>query len=167
MGRIVEDWTNKLGIDIGNTEFSYMLKMIGASIMVFISNLLGGFDDLLMSLGILICCDYALGVIYAASIGGIKSGKMAGGIFKKGVYFIIIVVANAVENAFPQFGGMLRHGTVILLIMTEGSSIVENLTLLNFPVPERLKQIFDVGTKNAEDNLANTIEDVIDGNKKN
>lgn len=119
-----------------------------ASIGAGIAAVFGGWDGLLK---VLICCmavDYLTGIAVAgigksskSASGRISSSAAVQGIVKKGVEWLIVLIAAQLT---PIAGGsFIRDAVVCFFIGSEGLSLVENAGLLGVPIPKKLKKMFE------------------------
>lgn len=100
-----------------------------------VAYLMGGVDNLLVCLALMMIADYITGVLIGYINRKVSSQKAFKGIAKKVAMLLFILIANAVDQAFPQQDGELRYYILILLIATEGISLTENFGKLGLPVP--------------------------------
>lgn len=85
---------------------------------------------------ILISFDTVTGVWKAAQAGNVSSRGFFKFAAKILVYFILLGTAATIDRALPVHFSLTVMGS--FLAITEGISILENVSLLGFPVPERL-----------------------------
>ena len=134
-----------------------MLEWIWALFSSLIVFLFGAPDQLIGFLILLSVVDFILGLRKAArgrsdktENGGVSSKAAAKGLEKKGVMFMILIVANVCDQMFHS-GGMIRMATLWFYITTEGISIIENAALLGLKIPEFLMDILEVKNKLSND----------------
>lgn len=90
------------------------------------SCLVGGFDNLVTALLVLIAVDYATGLIAAWKNGTLASKVGFCGIRRKLVMLVVVVVANWIDVAMGN-SHALRSMVTFAYIGNEGLSIVENV----------------------------------------
>lgn len=116
-------------------EISFIFGAIGGVAAYF----LGGFDNLLKAIIILIVLDYITGVIKAIYLKQISSEVGFKGILKKITICIVIAFAYVIQgitnNTVP-----LREIVIMFFIANEGISLLENAAVL-IPIPEKLKDV--------------------------
>lgn len=138
-----------------NVEKIY--EVILALCMPLIVFLFGTPDQLILFLLLLSIVDFILGLRKAAKgrsdkteNGGVSSKAAAEGLEKKGVMFMVLIVANVCDQMFNS-GGVIRTATMWFYITTEGISIIENAALLGLKIPKFLSDILEVKNKLAND----------------
>ena len=89
------------------------------------------FVDLLV---VLMLCDIATGIMKAFKNKRLRSRTALYGYFRKIGTFIILIVANVIDQVFA-LNGAVAVGTVGYFILNEIVSIVENLAQLGLNVP--------------------------------
>lgn len=102
---------------------------------------LGGADQLLVILLMLVVADYITGVMCAINERKLSSDIGFKGIFRKVLIFILVGIANELDMGIVGEGRMIRSTVLFFYISNEGISLLENATHLGLPVPEKLKQI--------------------------
>lgn len=100
-----------------------------------IAYLMGGVDNLLIALSILMVVDYVTGVLIGWLDKKVSSQRAYRGLAKKVTMLLFIIVANQVDIIFGQQDGQLRYYILMLLIATEGISLTENFGKLGLPIP--------------------------------
>jgi toxin secretion/phage lysis holin len=103
-----------------------------------VAYLMGGVDNLLVALAILMVVDYITGVMVGWLDKNVSSQRAYKGIAKKVTMLLFIVVANQVDIIFASEQGQsgeLRYYILMLLIATEGISLTENFGKLGIPIP--------------------------------
>lgn len=100
-----------------------------------VAYLMGGVDNLLICLSILMIVDYVTGVMIGFLDKKVSSQRAYRGIAKKVTMLLFIIVANQVDIIFTPQNGELRYYILMLLIATEGISLTENFGKLGLPIP--------------------------------
>lgn len=116
----------------------------------FIANLLGGWDQALLTLLIFMVIDYAMGLIIAGIFhksGKTETGRLnsrAGwkGLCKKGVTLLIILVATQLDLLMGL--DYIRYGAIIAYITIEVISIIENAGIMGVPIPKIIINAIDI-----------------------
>lgn len=106
----------------------------------FITQLLGGWDAMLIVLIITVGLDYLVGVlcfVYQRKPCGDIGLK---GIIKKLVIFIIVAVTSAIQAAVQQ-DIPLREMVIVFFAANECISILKKAVRMGIRIPERLKQL--------------------------
>lgn len=107
------------------------------------SYLFGGWSALLGILVAFVAIDYVTGVMAAAVEGKLSSEVGLKGIAKKVLIFVLVAVANLVDNAVGG-GHIVRDATIFFYLANELLSIVENAGRIGLPVPDVVKRAVDV-----------------------
>lgn len=115
----------------------------------FVANQLGGWNNSLKVLIGIMIADYATGVIVAAyrksnkSKDGALSSK-AGffGLCRKCLILIIVWVSAMVDQLVGD--NFIRTTVCMFFISNEGISVIENAGLMGIPLPDKLKNMFDI-----------------------
>lgn len=107
-----------------------------------IAYLLGGVDNLFISLIIFMCVDYLTGLMYAAETHDLASKKSFRGIAKKAAMLMTIVVAHQLDIVMGAPGNWMRNTMITFLVATEGISIIENAGKLGVRFPRIMQDAF-------------------------
>ena len=67
-------------------------------------------------------------------------------IYKKIAYLCVVLVANTLDIVF-QLDGILVNGSVIFLILSEATSIIENAAILGVPIPDQITKRLNILVK--------------------
>lgn len=130
-----------------------IFSAIGAAI----GSMLGGLDNSLQLLLVLMAVDYVTGLLVAGvwhkspkSEGG-KLDSRAGfkGLVKKGVALAVILVAVKLDEACGS--NYCRMAAVLFFCGNEGISLLENLGLMGVPYPAILKNMLEALKQKGED----------------
>lgn len=100
--------------------------------------LLGGYNKPLQFLIIFICLDYLTGVLSAIYLKKISSKIGLRGIVRKVGLLTLVVIANLLSQIIND-NGWVYQTVIYFLIANEGISIIENLVLMNLPIPSVIK----------------------------
>lgn len=98
----------------------------------------GGWDAVLMGLVVLASLDYVSGVVAAWHRRELDSRVGARGIARKVGMFVVVSVANIIDQTGVVGEPILRTVTTWWYIGNEALSIIENLADIGVPIPERL-----------------------------
>ena len=126
-----------------------LIKGVITSIWTFIVYLIGGIDNALITLAIMMMADYITGVISAIYNKELNSKVGLIGILKKALYFIVIIVAQRVDMLLG-FENTMRSLVIYFFVANDGISILENLCEMNIPVPKKLKEVLEQLRKDNE-----------------
>lgn len=116
------------------------LTQILLAIIGGIAYILGGFDTILVTLITFMIVDYITGVLKAIRLKQLNSQIGAKGIVKKIGYLIIVVIAVKLDVILGNTS-YIRNLVIFGFISNEGISILENASLLEIPIPEKIKSV--------------------------
>ncbi len=102
---------------------------------------IGGFDCFLYALLTFVVIDYITGVMLAIINKKLSSKIGFKGIFKKVLIFLFVGVAHILDTKIIGYSSVLRTTVIFFYLSNEGVSIIENVTLIGLPIPEKLKLI--------------------------
>lgn len=105
-----------------------------------IAYILGGFDTILVTLFTFMIVDYITGVLKAIRLKQLNSQIGAKGIVKKIGYLVIVVIAVKLDSILGNTS-YIRNLVIFGFISNEGISILENVSVLEVPVPEKIKSV--------------------------
>lgn len=123
--------------------------MIVASIGGFFTQFIGGWDKLAILLVTLVVIDYITGVASAWVNKELNSHKGRQGILSKICIFLVIGISVIIDdvliaNEIIILGqGALRTSFILFYVSNELISVVENLTKLGVPMPDKIKEVLE------------------------
>ena len=65
------------------------------------------------------------------------------GIFKKVVIFALVAIGHIIDTYVIQNGSVIRTAVIFFYLSNEGISILENVSVLGLPVPQKLKDVLE------------------------
>lgn len=117
------------------------------AILVTVSGALGYFvgemNGLLTALVIFVCVDYATGVVCGFVNKNLSSYKGTRGIFKKLCIFVLVGVANILDQNVIGTGSLLRSAIIMFHLANEGISILENTAKMGLNTSPKLKKVLE------------------------
>ena len=120
----------------GKAAYTVIAVVLGS-----IANVLGGFDDALRLLIVLIVADYITGCAVAIKKKKLNSSVGFEGLLKKIIIIILVWVGFELDKALgSQF---LRNAIIFFYASNEGVSVLENTSKLGVPYPDKLKNILE------------------------
>ncbi|MGE7843815.1 phage holin family protein [Lysinibacillus sp. NPDC093712] len=131
-------------------ETNTLWSSLVGGITALIAYLIGGVDELVTSLTILMAIDLTLGVMVGWIIKDIDSRKTFKGLLKKTAMILMVIAAVQLDNA-TESGDFMRNAMILFLIGMEGISIIENLGKLGIRVPKFLANAFAQLKKDNDD----------------
>lgn len=108
------------------TQTELRIMALCSAIGTCFSYLVGGIDNLVGALLILIAADYGTGLIAAWKTGTLGSKKGFEGVKRKLIMLVVVVVATWIDNALGN-SHALRSMVIFAYIGNEGLSITENI----------------------------------------
>jgi len=127
--------------------------------------LFGGWDTAMITLVIFMGVDFLTGLVLA---GVFKKSKNSGsgaleskagwkGLCKKGMTFVIILVAHQLDLVMGS--AFIKNAAIIAFIANETISIIENAGVMGVPIPSVVIQAVDI-LKKTEEAAGEKIDDV-------
>lgn len=104
---------------------------------------LGGLTGLLTALIWLMIADYITGVLSAIKRKEVNSNVGFWGIVKKCLILLMVGVGNILDVYIITQGSTVRTAIIMFYAANDGISILENLTELGLPVPEKVRKILE------------------------
>lgn len=104
---------------------------------------LGGWDGFLYALIVFVVVDYLTGVMVAVLNKELSSSVGFHGIFKKIVIFALVAVGHIIDANVIQEGSVIRTAVIFFYLSNEGISILENVSAIGLPVPQKLKDVLE------------------------
>ena len=120
--------------------------------------LFGELDGSLYALLVFVIADYFTGVMNAISEKKISSEIGAAGISKKICIFVLVAIANIVDENILNSGAAVRTAVIFFYLSNEGISVLENAVKLGLPVPEKLRNVLLKMNEGDSDDDKNTIQ---------
>ena len=115
-----------------------IFNVVIAAIGVAVSSVCGGWGSVLALLLTLIIIDYITGLIKGGYRRELSSFTGWVGLLKKGVVFLVIILAHQVDIVLGNASPIFRTATAYFYIANEAISITENIALLGIPLPSFL-----------------------------
>ncbi|KAF5053427.1 Bacteriophage holin family protein [anaerobic digester metagenome] len=112
--------------------------------------ILGGVDGFLYALITFVVIDYITGLMAAFIEKKLSSEVGFKGIFKKVLIFLLVAVANIIDQNLIGNGSAIRTAVIFFYLSNEGISIIENSSRIGLPIPAKLKNVL-VQLKDKED----------------
>lgn len=119
--------------DVIKTSFSIGGCIIGLYI--------GSVTPLLMALIIFMIVDYCTGIFRAIIDHKLSSSIGFQGLLKKISILLMVGIANIIDVNVIQSGSVIKSAVTCFYISNEGISILENISKLGVPIPEKIKNV--------------------------
>jgi toxin secretion/phage lysis holin len=124
-------------------DFWNVIQLIFTAIGGCLEFFLGGGDGLLIALVIFVVVNYITGVM-CATVDKKFSGEVGfKGICKKALIFMLVVIANILDNEVVGTGSVLRTAVIFFYLSNEGISLLENARHLGLPIPKKLVDVLE------------------------
>jgi len=125
---------------IGSNGKDASIGILGA-LIGYIGTAVGGWDKGMTILIILMIGDYMTGLLGAIKTRQLNSDVMYWGGIRKIVVLFVIALATAFDGWMNPDALVYRTIAIYFYIGREGLSIIENLGVLNVPLPQKLKDV--------------------------
>ena len=129
----------------------YIFTISGA----VIGQIFGAMDGLFFALLTFIILDYITGVINAIIEKKLNSEVGFRGILKKITIFLLVAMGNLIDVYILKIGASVRTSIIFFYIANEGISILENVSKIGIPIPEKLQAVLEQINKNDIDKAPN------------
>ena len=116
-----------------------IFNSIVAVVATFFTYLFGGWDIALIVLVAFMVLDYATGVIWAYIQKTLNSEIGFKGLVKKCMILVVLVVAVLLDRMINSGTAVFRTLVCYFYIANEGISLLENVSNLGLPIPDKLK----------------------------
>ena len=124
---------------------------IVALIATFFTYLFGGWDLALKILITFMILDYVTGVIYAYVIKTLNSEIGFKGLIKKCMILVVLIVGVALDRMLGNDGTFVFRTLVCYFyIANEGISLLENISNLGVPIPNKIRNALEQLNKDEE-----------------
>lgn len=116
-------------------QFSFMI--IGG----WIGYIIGDFDGFMFALVVFMTLDYLTGVVDAIMKKRLSSDIGFKGLLRKMMIFVIVIIGNVIDVYIIKEGATIRTAVIFFYLANEGISILENVTEIGLPIPEKIKDV--------------------------
>ena len=124
-------------------QFVETMQYVISGIGGFAGWFLGGVDGFLYALLVFVVVDYLTGLMAAYIQKKISSEVGFRGICRKVAIFCLVGIAHILDAQVIKTGSVLRTAIVFFYLSNEGISILENITIIGLPVPQKLKDVLE------------------------
>lgn len=143
-----------------NAKEIYYASLGGIAVVgTIIVEALGGWDTSLKVLIIFMAIDYLTGILCAlvwkkspkSESGAFESKASLKGLIRKCAVLILVYIAALLDELTEQ--NIVRTAVIIFFIANDGFSIIENLGIMGVPMPDVVKNAFELlQMKKGDDN---------------
>lgn len=117
------------------------IKVGLTAVITWIGWLVGGYDTMMVTLLLFMCTDYISGILCGISNKELSSEVGFKGIAKKIMILLLVGATNLLGQATGIEG--LRYIVISFYLANEGISIIENVSILGLPVPQKIKDVLE------------------------
>ena len=117
------------------------IKLGLTAVITWIGWLVGGYDTMMVTLLLFMCTDYISGILCGISNKELSSEVGFKGIAKKIMILLLVGATNLLGQATGIEG--LRYIVISFYLANEGISIIENVSILGLPVPQKIKDVLE------------------------
>lgn len=114
-----------------------------AVIATFFTYLFGGWDVSLSILIVFMVLDYITGVIWAYIQKTVNSEVGFTGLLKKCMILVVLIVGAMLDRLLNSGSWVFRTLVCYFYIANEGISLLENISLLGVPIPQKIKDALE------------------------
>ncbi len=133
-----------------------VLKWIGAAAGAAIG-WFGGWSPILTALIVFLSMDYFTGLIVAwrgrspkTETGGLSSKAAFDGLLKKMFILLVVFMATVMDKAIGTEHMMFQSAVICYYIASEGLSLLENIALLDVPIPDTMRKALEIFRKKGD-----------------
>ena len=116
-----------------------VFNSIVAVIATFFTYLFGGWDIALIVLVAFMVLDYATGMMWAYIQNTLNSQIGFRGLLKKCMILVVLIIAVLLDRMINSGTAVFRTLVCYFYIANEGISLLENVSHLGLPIPDKLK----------------------------
>ena len=116
-----------------------VFNSIVAVIATFFTYLFGGWDIALIVLVAFMVLDYATGMLWAYIQKTLNSQIGFRGLIKKCMILVVLIIAVLLDRMINSGTAVFRTLVCYFYIANEGISLLENVSHLGLPIPDKLK----------------------------
>lgn len=127
------------------------VSMVTAALGACVTYLWGGLDVMFIALLTFMALDFVTGIICGIKKGELDSHRAYLGFTRKKMMILIMVAVAVVIDRLLNVPGTTRSLVIFYYLAMEGISILGNAAKLDFPVPDKLRDIL-LQLKEGDDN---------------
>ena len=121
-----------------------------ALVATFFTYIFGGWDAALSILIIFMVLDYLTGVIYAYTVKSLNSEVGFKGLIKKCMILVVLIIGVMLDRMLGNGTWVFRTLVCYFYIANEGVSLLENISNLGVPIPNKIRNALEQLNKDAE-----------------
>lgn len=127
-----------------------VFNSIVAVIATFFTYIFGGWDAALSILIIFMVLDYLTGVIYAYTVKSLNSEVGFKGLIKKCMILVVLIIGVMLDRMLGNGAWVFRTLVCYFYIANEGVSLLENISNLGVPIPNKIRNALEQLNKDEE-----------------
>ena len=117
-----------------------IMRILTMWIAAVLRNLIGPYDNFLLTLILFISADYITGVVAAIVTNRVSSHTGTVGLLKKFGVLCVVSLTTIMETNLLE-STTLRCAVILYYISNERISILENLCRIGVPIPQKLRSV--------------------------
>lgn len=122
-----------------------------AILATFFTYIFGGWDAALSILIIFMVLDYLTGVIYAYTVKSLNSEVGFKGLIKKCMILVVLIIGVMLDRMLGNGTWVFRTLVCYFYIANEGISLLENISNLGVPIPNKIRNALEQLNKDEEE----------------
>lgn len=122
-----------------------------AILATFFTYLFGGWDLALKILITFMVLDYVTGVIYAYTVKSLNSEVGFKGLIKKCMILVVLIIGVMLDRMLGNGTWVFRTLVCYFYIANEGVSLLENISNLGVPIPNKIRNALEQLNKDDEE----------------
>lgn len=127
-----------------------VFNSIVAVVATFFTYIFGGWDVALSILIIFMVLDYLTGVIYAYTVKSLNSEVGFKGLIKKCMILVVLIIGVMLDRMLGNGTWVFRTLVCYFYIANEGVSLLENISNLGVPIPNKIRNALEQLNKDDE-----------------
>lgn len=119
-----------------------IINFIGGTLLAGVTYFLGGWDNALQTLLLVMALDYITGICKAIKQKKLNSKAGLLGFLKKFGYLVIVALSVVIDHIAGETG-VVRTMVIYFFIANDGLSILENWGAIGLPMPKKLFELLE------------------------
>lgn len=132
-------------------DMEKVFNSIVAVVATFFTYIFGGWDAALSILIIFMVLDYLTGVIYAYTVKSLNSEVGFKGLIKKCMILVVLIIGVMLDRMLGNGTWVFRTLVCYFYIANEGVSLLENISNLGVPIPNKIRNALEQLNKDDEE----------------
>lgn len=120
----------------------YLINFISSTLLTGVAYFLGGWDNALQTLLLVMALDYITGICKAIKQKKLNSKAGLLGFLKKFGYLVIVALAVVIDHLSGETG-VVRTMVIYFFIANDGLSILENWGAIGLPLPKKIFELLE------------------------